>query len=87
MADSSLPSTYVEPTVMWRMRRGNRLQTHLVIAPHGHGACAMWFLNDRVLGIRDFNDLASAVQWSDRLCFQNWTVGWRLVNEELGIRD
>jgi hypothetical protein len=41
----------------------------------------MWFVNDRPLGIRDFEDWESAIRWSDRLQAQNWTVGWRLITD------
>jgi hypothetical protein len=37
----------------------------------------MWFLNDRPIGARDFEDWSSAIEWSDRLRNQNWSVGWR----------
>jgi hypothetical protein len=40
----------------------------------------MWFVNDRPLGVRDFDDCESAIRWSDRLKAQNWSVGWRLTD-------
>lgn len=64
---------------MWRMRRGRHLTSHAVIGFQGAGAWVMWFVNDRPLGIRDFDDCASAIQWSNRLKAQNWSVGWRVL--------
>ena len=72
-----LPSTYDEPTVMWRMRRSDGLSAHAVIGFQGCGARVVWFLNDRPIGVRNFEDWGSAIQWSDRMQIQNWTVGWR----------
>lgn len=78
----SLASTYDEPTVMWRMRRGPAQRAHAVIGLRGHAAWVMWFLNDRAMEIRDFDDCESALRWSDRLRDQNWAAGWRLLPEE-----
>src|SRR3954462_9153100 len=77
----STASTYDEPTVLWRMRRGKNLRAHAVIGLHGCAAWVMWFLNDRAMDVRDFDDCESALQWSNRLRDQNWTIGWRLVPE------
>ena len=72
-----LPSTYDEPTVMWRMRRSDGLSAHAVIGFQGRAAWVIWFLNGQPIGVRDFEDWGSAIQWSDRMQIQNWTVGWR----------
>ncbi len=66
---------------MWRMRRSDGLSTHAVIGPHGNGAWVMWFLNGGAVGVRNFDDWTSAIEWTERMRFQNWTVGWRLVQE------
>src|SRR3954469_25388834 len=70
-----LPSTYDEPTVIWRMSRGDNGSTHAVIGPEGAGAWVMWFVNDRPVGVRDFSDWAAALQWCEQMRLQNWTVG------------
>jgi len=75
------PPTYNEPTVMWRMRRGKDRWAHAVIGPLDRGARVIWFVNSRPLGVRDFDDWTSAIQWSDQMRDQNWKVGWRLVPE------
>jgi hypothetical protein len=77
-----LASTYDEPTVMWRMKRGSHLRAHAVLGVRGRAAWVMWFLNDHAMSIRDFDDWASAVRWSDRLRDQNWAAGWRLLPED-----
>jgi hypothetical protein len=41
----------------------------------------MWFLNDRPLYVRDFNDWESALRWSDQMRDQNSAAGWRLLPE------
>jgi hypothetical protein len=79
MSQVTLSSRYDEPTVMWRMRRGNGLSAHAVIGLRGRGAWVMWFLNDHPIGVRDFEDWESALQWTDRMQAQNWSVGWRLL--------
>lgn len=82
MPDSRTASTYNEPTVMWRMQREHGLQMHSVIAPTRRGASVMWFVNGRLLGMREFVDWSNAITWSDRIRDQNWTAGWRLLPEE-----
>jgi hypothetical protein len=67
---------------MWRMQRSGGLASHLVIAPRQNGALAAWFLNGRPQGLRAFDDVGGAIQFSDRMQHQNWAVGWRLVSEE-----
>jgi len=62
---------------MWRMRRSDGRCAHAVIGFEGRGAWVIWFLNDRPIGVRDFEDWSSAIQWSERMQIQNWTVGWR----------
>jgi hypothetical protein len=42
----------------------------------------MWFLNERPMDVRDFDDWESALRWSERLRDQSWAVGWRLVSDE-----
>lgn len=77
-------STLVEqPTVMWRMIRPNGLRAHLVIGREGRRYWAAWFLNATVLGVRDFSELGSAIDFSDRMQFQNWSIGWRLDDADL----
>ncbi|MGE3844886.1 MAG: hypothetical protein AB7I50_25255 [Vicinamibacterales bacterium] len=76
-------STLVEePTVMWRMTRPNGLRAHLVIGREGRRYWAAWFLNATILGIRDFSELGPAIDFSDRMQFQNWSIGWRLDDAE-----
>ena len=41
----------------------------------------MWYLNGSPVGVRNFDDWTSAIEWTDRMQFQNWTVGWRLTQE------
>jgi hypothetical protein len=69
------------PIVLWRMRRASGLESHAVIGPRPDGAVVVWFINDRPIGFREFSDWTSALGWSDRLQFQNWTVGWRLASD------
>jgi hypothetical protein len=72
---------------MWRMERAGGLASHLVIAPRPHGALAAWFLNGRPQGLRAFDDVGCAIQFSDRMQHQNWSIGWRLVNEREDLPD
>ena len=56
-----MPFTYDEPTVIWRMHRGEGASTHAVIGPEGAGAWVMWFVNGRPMGVRDFSDWSGAL--------------------------
>jgi len=79
MASRQSASTYNEPTVMWRMRRGETQVALAVITPSATGANLVWFLNGHPIGIREFSDWAGAIEWSDRIRHQNWAAGWRLA--------
>lgn len=68
-----------ETIVLWRMQRPDGLLSHAVINPRSDGAIVVWFINGRVLGYRNFDDWATALQWSNQLQAQNWAVGWRLA--------
>jgi hypothetical protein len=77
--ETAMGLVYDEPTVMWRMRRPDGLLAHAMIGPRPDGAVVVWFINDRPLGYRDFDDWTAALRWSDQMQAQNWAVGWRLV--------
>jgi hypothetical protein len=67
---------------MWRMHRPDRLVMHAVIAPTTRGASVMWFVNTRLLGMREFANWGDAIAWSDRIRDQNWAAGWRLTHDD-----
>jgi hypothetical protein len=81
MAEIALPSTYNEPTVMWRMTHRDGRWGQAVIDPLTSGARAQWFVNGHPLAICDFADWTSAIAWTDRLRAQQRTVGWRLSDD------
>lgn len=81
MRESDSRSVYSEPTVLWRMHRTDGLSSHAVISLRAHGATVVWFINDRPVGSREFDDVARALGWGDQMQAQNWTVGWRTVPE------
>jgi hypothetical protein len=82
MTETETPPVYREATVMWRMGRADGRSCHAVIARRSDGLLVfMWSINGHPLGFREFRDWTSALDWSDRLQFQNWTVGWRLPPE------
>ncbi len=79
MSQTSLPSTYDEPTVMWTMSRPDGRHVQGVVNPAGRGASVVWLLNGVALGVRHFDDWTSAIECSDRLKTQYRSVGWRGV--------
>jgi hypothetical protein len=81
MSEIAFPSTYNEPTVMWRMRHANGRRAQATIEPTNSGTRVLWFMNDRPLDVRHFADWTSAIEWTDRLRAQQWTVGWRLSDD------
>jgi hypothetical protein len=82
MSEIILPSTYNEPTVMWRMQRANGSSAHALIDTVEGTARVVWFVNGRPVGARYFDDSTGAIQWSERLRAQYWTVGWRLLSDD-----
>lgn len=67
---------------MWRMQRADGLTSHLVLKRLAKGVCGVWFLNKTPLGVRDFSDMRTAIQWADRMQTQSWSTGWRLVSDD-----
>jgi hypothetical protein len=82
MSEIIRPSTYNEPTVMWRMRRANDSSAHALIDTVEGRPRVVCFVNSRPVGARYFDDWTSAIQWSDRLRAQYWTVGWRVLSDD-----
>ena len=66
---------------MWRMRRADGLSSHSVIGPRLNGVAVIWFVNDRPLGFREFDDWTNALRWSEQMQAHYWAMGWRLVPE------
>ena len=83
MSEMILPSTYNEPTVMWRMQRANGSNAHALIDTVEGRRRVVWFVNGRPIGARYFDDWTGAIQWSDRLQAQYWSVGWRLLSADV----
>jgi hypothetical protein len=81
MAETYDLSLDEEPTVMWRMRRRHNLSAHAVIGIRGRGAWVMWFLNDKPVGVKDFDSWSGALRWCELMKVQNWAVGWRITSE------
>jgi hypothetical protein len=67
---------------MWRMRRADGTTTHAVITLRHAGATVVWYVNDGPVGVRAFEDWTGAIEWTARMQFQNWTVGWRLTGDD-----
>jgi hypothetical protein len=81
MSDIIRPSTYNEPTIMWRMQRADDSSAHALIDTVEGRARVVWFVNGRPVGERYFDDWTGAIQFADRLRAQCWTVGWRLSDD------
>jgi hypothetical protein len=81
MSEIASPSTYNEPTVMWRMTHRDGRWAQAVLDPLPNGARVQWFVNGHSLAVADFADWTGAIEWSNRLRAQQWTVGWRLSDD------
>jgi hypothetical protein len=81
MSDIIRPSIYNEPTIMWRMQRADDSSAHALIDTVEGRARVVWFVNGRPMGERYFDDWTGAIQFTDRLRAQCWTVGWRLSDD------
>ena len=81
MSEIAVPSTYDEPTVMWRVRRADGRQAQAVIDPIEGGTRVLWFVNGRPLGVRYFDNWTGAIEWTDQLRAHYWAAGWRLSDE------
>ena len=47
-----------------------------------HGATrVIWFIDERPLGARYFEDWTGALSWCERLRAQYWSAGWRLTDD------
>jgi hypothetical protein len=81
MSETAFPSTYNEPTVMWRMRHRDGRGAQVVIDPMNGKTQARWFVNGHLLAVREFADWTGAIEWTERLRTQQWTVGWRVSDD------
>ena len=81
MSETAFPSTYNEPTVMWRMRHRDGRGAQVVIDPMNSKTQVLWFVNGHLLAARDFADWTGAIEWTERLGAQQWTVGWRVSDD------
>ena len=81
MSNREVPATYNEPTVIWRMHRDDGRRAWAAIDPR-HGATrVIWFIDERPLGARYFEDWTGALAWCERLRAQYWSAGWRLTDD------
>ena len=83
VSESLARAGYDEPTVMWRMKRADGQSSHALIDPRPERAALIWFVNDRPLGFREFDDLDSALRCSNQMQAQNWAAGWRLASDDI----
>ena len=70
---------------MWRMKRADGQSSHALIDPRPERAALIWFVNDRPLGFREFDDLDSALRCSNQMQAQNWAAGWRLASDDIPV--
>lgn len=81
MSNREVPASYNEPTVLWRMHREDGRRAWAAIDPR-HGATrVIWFIDERPLGARYFEDWTGALAWCERLRAQYWSAGWRLTDD------
>ena len=81
MSENAVPSTYNEPTVMWKMRHRDGRRAQAVIDPMNGRTRALWFVNGHPLSVCYFADWTTAIEWTDRLRARQWTVGWRVLDD------
>ena len=81
MSEAAVPSTYNEPTVMWRMRHADGRSAQAVIDPIKSATRVLWFVDGQPLHVRYFTDWTGAIEWTDRLRAQLWAVNWRVSDE------
>jgi hypothetical protein len=58
-----IPSTFNEPTVMWRLRHPDGRWAHSIIAPGQDSVRAMWFVNGALRSVEDFDNWTGAIEW------------------------
>jgi hypothetical protein len=54
-------ATYAEPTIAWRLRRGDGSTARATVLPHGFGCSLIWWVNERCEGAEEYAD------WTDAL--------------------
>jgi hypothetical protein len=62
-----------------RHRDGRRAQA--VLDRINERARVLWFVNGHPVHVRYFADWTDAIEWTDLLRTQQWTVGWRLSDD------
>jgi hypothetical protein len=70
------PSTYNEPTILWRLRHNDGRTAHALLLPNGAKASAVWFISGSPVKARDFKTWRSAMDWLDDERITLQTSGW-----------
>jgi len=63
------------------MQRADGSSAHALIDTVEGRARVVWFVNGQPLGERYFDNCTDAIQFTDLLRAQCWTVGWRLSDD------
>jgi hypothetical protein len=63
------------------MRHRDGRIAQAVIDPMDSRTRVLWFVNGHPFEVRYFADWTGAIEWTDRLRTQQWTVGWRLSDD------
>ncbi len=67
MEPTTPPSTYCEPTVLWRLRRSATDTARATVVPRWHDATVLWWINERLAGAIDCASLHDAVLEGHRI--------------------
>jgi hypothetical protein len=70
------PSTYAEPTIMWRLRNRDGRTAHALIVPSGSRATAIWFISGEAQKAREFRTWRGAIDWLNDARTTLETSGW-----------
>ena len=68
--------TYIEPTVMWRLKNLDGRTAHALIIPSRTKATALWFISGKPQKARDFRNWRSAIEWLNDERATLETSGW-----------
>jgi len=77
MPKRSAPTTYNEPTVMWRLRHPAGQSARAAVIPIGDTATALWLIDDLAQDAKGFDEWTSAVTWVEEVRADLIAMGWR----------
>lgn len=86
MPERPTPSTYNEPTILWRMRHPSKGGAHGVIVPGQPYTTVLWCVCGLIQDTVEFREWKQAIIWLNAVSRRLQGEGWNVVAEGADVR-